>query len=132
MNRIRLAALLSGALAVATALAQAQGAPAWLTTAGAIAFAVGVPVALPLYASEPGAASYGTAETWHDLRPLAGTFNGTVGSNATGNVLANDADPEGAPISVTAVHTGGTEGAGTAGNLGPTRPDIISRRRNPP
>ena len=58
-------------------------------TAGAIAFAVGVPVALPLYASEPGAASYGTAETWHDLRPLANSFNGSVSGQYPPQYRAN-------------------------------------------
>ncbi len=53
-----------------------------------------------------------------------GTFNTTPGSNASGNVLANDTDPDPAdnPLTVrgrvTAFRTGATEGAGTAGSLG--------------
>src|SRR5207302_1747142 len=47
-----------------------------------------------------------------------GTNNGTGGNNATGNVLTNDTDPEGTTLNVTAIRTGGTEGAGTAGALG--------------
>lgn len=53
-----------------------------------------------------------------------GSFNTTPGSNANGNVLANDTDPDPAdnPLTVrgrvTAFRTGATEGAGTAGSLG--------------
>ena len=53
-----------------------------------------------------------------------GTFNTTPGSNATGNLLANDTDPDPAdnPLTtkgkVTAFRTGATEGSGTAGTLG--------------
>jgi VCBS repeat-containing protein len=46
-----------------------------------------------------------------------GTANGTAGSNATGNVLSNDADPDGI-LTVTTVRTGATEGSGTAGTVG--------------
>ncbi|MGE0414689.1 MAG: Calx-beta domain-containing protein, partial [Verrucomicrobiales bacterium] len=49
-----------------------------------------------------------------------GTANGTPGSNASGNVLTNDTDVDtaAASLTVTAVRTGATEGAGTAGTLG--------------
>ncbi len=53
-----------------------------------------------------------------------GTFNTTPGSNASGNVLANDTDPDPAdnPLTVkgrvTSFRTGASEGAGTAGSLG--------------
>ena len=49
-----------------------------------------------------------------------GTNNGSVGSDATGNVLGNDTDVDTAAASrvVAAVRTGATEGAGTAGTLG--------------
>ena len=49
-----------------------------------------------------------------------GTANGTPGSNASGNVLTNDTDADtgSAGLTVTAVRTGATEGAGTAGTLG--------------
>src|SRR5207253_2596534 len=48
-----------------------------------------------------------------------GTDNNTGGSNATGNVLTNDTDVDtpSANFTVTAVRTGATEGAGTAGTL---------------
>ncbi len=51
----------------------------------------------------------------------SGTANGTTGSNATGNVLTDgtdDSDPENNSLSVTAIRTGNTEGAGTAGTIG--------------
>ena len=49
-----------------------------------------------------------------------GTLNATPGSNATGNVLSNDTDVDNTPaqLRVSAIRTGGTEGAGTAGTLG--------------
>ncbi len=53
-----------------------------------------------------------------------GTFNTTPGSNASGNVLANDTDPDPAdnPLAakgkVTSFRTGASEGTGTAGSLG--------------
>ncbi|MCP9786370.1 VCBS domain-containing protein, partial [Cyanobium sp. N5-Cardenillas] len=53
-----------------------------------------------------------------------GSFNTSPGSNASGNVLANDTDPDPAdnPLTVrgrvTAFRTGASEGAGTAGSLG--------------
>lgn len=48
-----------------------------------------------------------------------GLSNGTAGSNATGNVLTNDTDPDaGATKTVTLVRTGNTEGAGTGGTVG--------------
>ena len=49
-----------------------------------------------------------------------GTLNGSGGSNATGNVLTNDTDVDNtnASLAVSAIRTGGTEGAGTAGSLG--------------
>jgi fimbrial isopeptide formation D2 family protein/uncharacterized repeat protein (TIGR01451 family) len=53
-----------------------------------------------------------------------GTSNTTAGSNASGNVLANDTDPDPAdnPLTskgkVTSFRTGSTEGSGTAGSLG--------------
>src|SRR5204863_37234 len=48
------------------------------------------------------------------------TRNGTAGSNANGNVLANDTDVDNtnAQLSVSAIRTGATEGAGTAGTVG--------------
>gem|GEM_PF-670163 len=53
-----------------------------------------------------------------------GMFNTTPGSNASGNVLTNDTDPDPGdnPLTakgqVTAFRTGATEGSGTAGSLG--------------
>src|SRR5207249_2522526 len=49
-----------------------------------------------------------------------GTNNATPGSNATGNVLTNDTDVDTAHASlvVSAIRTGATEGAGTAGTVG--------------
>src|SRR5205823_2788637 len=49
-----------------------------------------------------------------------GTNNTTAGSNATGNVLANDTDVDNTPaqLSVTAIRTGGVEGSGSAGTVG--------------
>ncbi|MCF8141206.1 MAG: VCBS domain-containing protein [Cyanobium usitatum Tobar12.5m-G36] len=53
-----------------------------------------------------------------------GTSNTTPGSNATGNLLTNDTDPDPAdnPLTskgkVTSFRTGSTEGSGTAGSLG--------------
>ncbi|CUW39775.1 putative autotransporter outer membrane protein; type V secretion [Magnetospirillum sp. XM-1] len=48
-----------------------------------------------------------------------GLSNATGGSNATGNVLTNDTDPDaGATKTVTAIRSGNTEGAGTAGTVG--------------
>src|SRR5207237_8723941 len=46
-----------------------------------------------------------------------GTNNNTGGSNATGNVLTNDTDVDNtnASLVVSAIRSGGTEGAGTAG-----------------
>ncbi|TKW79513.1 MAG: tandem-95 repeat protein, partial [Bradyrhizobium icense] len=46
-----------------------------------------------------------------------GTANGTAGSNATGNVLTNDTDPD-STLTVASFRTGGTEGSGTAGVVG--------------
>src|SRR5438067_10436911 len=48
-----------------------------------------------------------------------GTNNTTAGSNATGNVLANDTDVDNTPaqLSVTAIRTGGCEGSGSAGTV---------------
>ncbi|MCP9823492.1 VCBS domain-containing protein [Cyanobium sp. L1E-Cus] len=52
-----------------------------------------------------------------------GTFNGTAGSNATGNVLLNDTDVDAGDTpalngSVSAIRTGAGEGSGTAGTVG--------------
>src|SRR5256885_343234 len=49
-----------------------------------------------------------------------GTANASGGSDATGNVLANDTDVDTAATSfaVTAVRTGAVEGSGSAGTLG--------------
>ena len=48
-----------------------------------------------------------------------GISNGTAGSNATGNVLANDTDADtGLTRTVTSVRLGATEGDGTAGTIG--------------
>ncbi|RJT40545.1 adhesin [Mesorhizobium waimense] len=47
-----------------------------------------------------------------------GTLNGSGGSNATGNVISNDTDIDGGSLTVSAVRTGGTEGAGSAGTVG--------------
>ncbi|RWA83425.1 S-layer family protein [Mesorhizobium sp.] len=47
-----------------------------------------------------------------------GTLNGSGGSNATGNVISNDTDVDGGSLIVSAVRTGGTEGAGSAGTVG--------------
>ncbi|WP_395005446.1 VCBS domain-containing protein, partial [Undibacterium sp.] len=51
-----------------------------------------------------------------------GAANATAGSNASGNVLTNDTDIDTANASllVTAIRTGGIEGAGTAGVVGST------------
>ncbi len=49
-----------------------------------------------------------------------GIANGTAGNDGSGNVLANDTDVDTATASltVTAIRTGATEGAGTAGTVG--------------
>ena len=47
-----------------------------------------------------------------------GTLNGSGGNDATGNVLTNDTDVDNAGLTVSAVRSGGTEGAGTPGTLG--------------
>src|SRR5262249_57937527 len=49
-----------------------------------------------------------------------GTSNGSPGQNATGNVLTNDTDVDNtlAQLSVSAIRTGATENAGTAGTVG--------------
>src|SRR5262249_3389445 len=49
-----------------------------------------------------------------------GTSNGSPGQNATGNVLTNDTDVDNtlAQLSVSAIRTGATEHAGTAGAVG--------------
>ncbi|MCK1372850.1 MULTISPECIES: VCBS domain-containing protein [unclassified Bradyrhizobium] len=49
-----------------------------------------------------------------------GTNNGTAGSNAAGNVLANDTDVDNtnASLVVSAVRTGAVEGSGSVGTLG--------------
>ncbi|NDG74139.1 MAG: isopeptide-forming domain-containing fimbrial protein [Synechococcaceae bacterium WB8_1B_136] len=52
-----------------------------------------------------------------------GTLNGTAGSNASGNVLLNDTDVDAGDTpalngSVSAIRTGASEGAGTAGSIG--------------
>ncbi|WP_214475632.1 VCBS domain-containing protein, partial [Mesorhizobium sp. dw_380] len=48
----------------------------------------------------------------------SGTLNGSGGNNGSGNVLTNDSDVDSAGLTVSAIRTGGTEGAGTAGSLG--------------
>ena len=47
-----------------------------------------------------------------------GTLNGSGGTNATGNVITNDTDVDSGSLTVSAIRTGGTEGAGTAGTVG--------------
>ena len=47
-----------------------------------------------------------------------GVRNATPGVDPTGNVLANDSDPDRDAISVTAIRTGAEAGTGTAGTLG--------------
>ncbi|WP_250530149.1 VCBS domain-containing protein [Caballeronia sp. ATUFL_F1_KS4A] len=47
-----------------------------------------------------------------------GVNNGTLGVDPTGNVLANDSDPEHDPLTVAAIRTGASSGAGTAGVVG--------------
>jgi len=47
-----------------------------------------------------------------------GVGNGTAGVDPAGSVLANDADPDGDAMTVTAVRTGTEAGSGTAGTLG--------------
>ncbi|WP_407119456.1 beta strand repeat-containing protein [Bradyrhizobium sp. LMG 9283] len=47
-----------------------------------------------------------------------GTANGSGGINGSGNVLTNDTDVDSGSLTVSAIRTGGTEGAGTAGTLG--------------
>ena len=56
-----------------------------------------------------------------------GTFNGTAGSNATGNVLLNDTDVDAGDTpslngSVSAIRTGAIEGSGAAGAVGTGTP----------
>jgi len=47
-----------------------------------------------------------------------GTNNGTPGLDPSGNVLANDTDPEQDPLHVTEIRTGALNESGTAGSLG--------------
>ncbi|WP_175653173.1 VCBS domain-containing protein [Pseudomonas sp. Marseille-P9899] len=47
-----------------------------------------------------------------------GSNNGTPGLNPSGNVLANDTDPEFDPLHVTEIRTGALNESGTAGSLG--------------
>src|SRR5204862_56594 len=49
-----------------------------------------------------------------------GTFNDSGGQNASGNVLANDTDVDNtnAQLAVSAIRTGGAEGAGAVGSVG--------------
>ncbi|MGO4643276.1 beta strand repeat-containing protein, partial [Mesorhizobium sp. 2RAF45] len=47
-----------------------------------------------------------------------GTANASGGANATGNVITNDTDVDSAGLTVSAIRTGGTEGAGMAGTVG--------------
>ncbi|WP_106853534.1 VCBS domain-containing protein [Caballeronia novacaledonica] len=47
-----------------------------------------------------------------------GVNNATPGVDPSGNVLTNDSDPDRDPLSVTAIRTGASSGAGTAGALG--------------
>ncbi|RZM94518.1 adhesin, partial [Bradyrhizobium genosp. SA-3] len=47
-----------------------------------------------------------------------GTANGSGGINGSGNLLTNDTDVDSGSLTVSAIRTGGTEGAGTAGTLG--------------
>ncbi|WP_061170149.1 VCBS domain-containing protein [Caballeronia hypogeia] len=47
-----------------------------------------------------------------------GANNVTPGVDPSGNVLANDSDPERDPLTVSAIRTGASSGAGTAGTLG--------------
>ncbi|MBF0272768.1 MAG: tandem-95 repeat protein [Magnetococcales bacterium] len=47
-----------------------------------------------------------------------GTGNATAGSNASGDLLANDTDAESNTLSVTAIRLGAVEGSGTAGAVG--------------
>ena len=57
-----------------------------------------------------------------DVFPIAveagGIANGTPGTDPTGDVTANDFDPDGDPLSVTAIRTGPASGTGTAGTVG--------------
>nr|WP_245268640.1 VCBS domain-containing protein [Mesorhizobium ciceri] len=48
----------------------------------------------------------------------SGTLNGSGGNNGSGNVLTNDTDVDSASLTVSAIRTGGAEGAGTGGSLG--------------
>ncbi|WP_029586060.1 Ig-like domain-containing protein, partial [Bradyrhizobium sp. URHD0069] len=77
-----------------------------LVTVNAVADA---PVGVNDTSTSPGA----TATT-----EKGGTLNGSGGSNGTGNVLTNDTDVDSGSLTVSAIRTGGTEGAGTAGSLG--------------
>lgn len=47
-----------------------------------------------------------------------GIANGTLGLDPAGDAMANDFDPDGDPITVTAVRTGTEGGSGTAGTVG--------------
>ncbi|UWU91355.1 VCBS domain-containing protein [Bradyrhizobium sp. CB1015] len=67
------------------------------------------PIAINDTSASPGA----TAAT-----EKGGTTNGSGGINGSGNVLTNDTDVDSASLTVSAIRTGGTEGAGTAGTLG--------------
>ena len=57
-----------------------------------------------------------------DVFPIAveagGIANATPGTDPTGDVTANDFDPDGDPLSVTAIRTGPASGSGTAGMVG--------------
>ncbi|MBP0116216.1 beta strand repeat-containing protein, partial [Bradyrhizobium vignae] len=67
------------------------------------------PIAVNDTSASPGA----TAAT-----EKGGTANGSGGINGSGNVLTNDTDVDSGSLTVSAIRTGGIEGAGTAGTLG--------------
>ncbi len=78
-----------------------------------------IPLIRDLLFRKPNQAPVGVNDTGTAVE-AGGTANGTPGSNASGNVLTNDTDADtgSAGLTVTAVRTGATEGAGTAGTLG--------------
>ncbi|WP_049823950.1 VCBS domain-containing protein, partial [Bradyrhizobium sp. WSM2254] len=67
----------------------------------------------PVAVNDTSASAGATAAT-----EKGGTANGSGGLNATGNVVTNDTDVDSGSLTVTAIRTGSTEGAGTTGSLG--------------
>ncbi|WP_292491896.1 VCBS domain-containing protein [Mesorhizobium sp.] len=76
-------------------------------------FSIDVTNVAPVGANDSSLSAGATAAT-----EKGGTLNGTGGTNGSGNVLTNDTDVHGGALSVTAIRTGGVEGAGTTGSVG--------------